>query len=260
MSTLLLGVKAHSQTIIDKAHKTELGVPPKNLVFNNGKKLRQTNQWPRRREEILQIFQEHVYGKTPLNSHSSTYETIELNRPALNQKALRTQVKISLKHHQIEHELYMLIYIPTNPNKAKDIFTSLNFQGNHTISKDPAILLNKSWTHKRESVGILSHHAQESHRGTMQNRWPPDLIISRGSGLATMCYADLEPDKPKFYSQSVRQVIFRQDNEAWSAIGAWAWELSQMAYVLSTHVEFKHQPLFVCGHSRLRKVALWAEA
>src|SRR6185436_7490806 len=66
---------------------------PDPLVFNDGKPVRTSADWmKRRRPEIIELFEANVYGRSPQPPKSSRYEVFETDKNALDGKAIRKQV------------------------------------------------------------------------------------------------------------------------------------------------------------------------
>ena len=119
----------------------------------------------------------------------------------------------------------LLIVLPIKGNRACPIFLGYNFRGNHSIHRSPAISLAKVWNKQQELVT-----AGEDTRGQSSGRWPLAKIISRGYGLATLYYGDIDPDFDDGFENGVHKLYpdlqNRPDN--WSSIGAWAWGLHRV--------------------------------
>ncbi|HEY4334464.1 MAG TPA: hypothetical protein VGM89_01165, partial [Puia sp.] len=95
------------------------------------------------------------------------------------------------------------------------------------------------------------------------SQWPLKDILSRGYGVVTAWYWDIEPDRPDGWQTGIRtklSSILQIEPYEWSAIGAWAWGLERIADYLQTDRSVDAKKMIVIGHSRLGKTALWAGA
>ncbi|MFW5760737.1 MAG: acetylxylan esterase, partial [Cyclobacteriaceae bacterium] len=147
------------------------------------------------------------------------------------------------------------------------VFLGLNFYGNHTISADTFININQGWIRNNDDFGVVNNRATEKSRGVRVNRWPLQMIIDAGYGLATIYYGDLDPDKtnPIDWEDGIHPLFARQgqaepDSNQFGAIGAWSWGLSRAVDYFETDDDIDNNHIALMGHSRLGKAALWAGA
>lgn len=241
---------------------------PDPLTFANGNKVRTADEWRKsRRGEILRLFQDNVYGRTPSNGPKPRFEVDSIDNNALRGTAIRKQITISFSERETDPKIHMLVYLPTQVKGSVPVFLSLNFGGNHTVDVDPGIALTDVWIREQptETATLVRKPATEKNRGQSASRWPIERILSRGYGVATACYGDIEPDFDGGMEHGVRKLFLAPgqkqpaDNE-WGAIGAWAWGLSRMADYLQTDKAIDGSKIALLGHSRLGKAALWAGA
>ena len=231
----------------------ESGVPPYSLpnplVNLDGTSVSSSGVWfSKRRPEIMRLFTEQVYGKSPGPSSVVNYSTLETG-DALNGLAVRKQVRLSLTQGGKTLSFIVLMYIPKNLSAPVPVFLSLNFSGNHTISNDPAIILGP---------GL-------DPRGSDSERWPVQYIISQGYGLVTANYEDLAPDDNDGWDDGVHALFDDPAEEprpadAWGNIAGWAWGMSRILDYLETDTAIDAEGVVAMGHSRLGKTALWAGA
>ncbi len=239
---------------------------PDPLLLSDGERVTDAATWSqRRRPEILRLFEEHVYGKSPGRPQAMKFQVTSVAADALGAKATRKQVAVHFTGEEGGPQMDLLIYLPNAAEKPVPLFIGLNFSGNHSIHDDPGITLSTSWMRDRPQYGIKNHRATEESRGKASSRWPVEMILDRGYGLATIYYGDIDPDFHDGFKNGVHPLFYKPGQtkpapDEWGSIGAWAWGLSRAMDYLETDPEVDHQHVAVLGHSRLGKTALWAGA
>jgi hypothetical protein len=239
---------------------------PDPLVFLNGAKVRTAAAWrEHRRPEILGLYEQHVYGRSPGRPKTMLFAVTSLDRQALGGQATRKEVSIWFNDRKEGPRMDLLLYVPNGGTKPVPAFLGLNFEGNHAVQRDPGIALSKQWMRESRGNDVVDHRATEAARGNESSRWPVEKILARGYALATAYYGDLEPDFPDGWKQGVRSTVFATAEppippEESGAIGAWAWGLSRALDYLETDRDVDARRVAVMGHSRLGKTALWAGA
>ena len=237
---------------------------PDPLVFESGEDVSDVEGWRRRRDEILELFQSHVYGRSPGAPTSLRSEVLESESTALGGRAVREQVRLRFGERG-SPRVDVLIYRPARMDRAVPAFLGLNFFGNHSIHTDPGILLSDQWMPDDPSCGIQDHRATERSRGTRADGWPVETIVERGYGLVVAYCGDLDPDYDDGFQNGVHPLFYREgqsrpDPDQWGAIGAWAWGLCRILDFLESYPAVDHRRVAAIGHSRLAKTALWAAA
>ncbi len=238
---------------------------PDPLVMQDGTKVTSAEMWrTKRRPEILELFRKHVYGRSPDRPKGMTFKVFDHDPKALNGKAMRKQVTVSFTGKPDGPSMDILMYLPNQAKKPVPLFVLLNFQGNHSISTDPAIKLCTSWL-PRKRTGVVKNRATEEARGVAKARFPVEKILARGYGLATIYYGDIDPDYHDGFKNGVHGAFDKEHGEkrpadAWGSIGAWAWGLSRAQDYFETDKDVDNQRVMVLGHSRLGKTSLWAGA
>ena len=229
---------------------------PDPLVCVDGTTVTEANTWhSKRRQEIFDLFESHVYGKAPDKPESITFKVIEEDEAALDGKAIRKQIRMTLEN---DVAVDILLYLPSDATKPVPVFLGLNFFGNQSIHPDPQIILTQSWCRPNSSKGIVNNRATEASRGVSASRWPVEKIIERGYGLATIYCGDIDPDFHDEFANGVHPL--GSDDDSWGTIAAWAWGLSCALDYLEQDPAVDANRVAVIGHSRLGKTALWAGA
>jgi len=233
---------------------------PDPLVFTDGKPVRNAQDWQKRRREILELFAASVYGHSPKPARSIRYKVFDIDKNALNGKALRKQVTIYFSPKDDGPKEDLLIYIPAAVHKPVPLILSLNFSGNQAVINDPGVKLGTIWTrdkHERQRVSEVS-------RGRDHN-FDVEKVLARGYGFATIYYQDIEPDFNGGYQFGIRPLFLKPGQtdpaaDDWGAIGAWSYGLSRAMDYLEKDKAVDAQRVAIMGHSRLGKTVLWAGA
>ena len=181
----------------------------------------------------------------------------------LGGKATRKQVALTLVNNGHALTVNILMYIPTKPSGTVPAFLGLNFQGNHSISTDPSIILNTNWMRPQDGGLVVDSRATERTRGVASSRWPVEMIIDSGYALVTAYYGDIDPDYHDGFSNGAHALFENPDQrtpESWGSIAGWAWGLSRIMDYLETDSSIDQGRVALLGHSRLGKTSLWAGA
>lgn len=203
--------------------------------------------WKKRRAEILQMFEREMYGRSAPRPSSVKFELLEVNQEALDGKAVRKQVKV-------DPGFEVLIYLPRQVKGPVPVFLGMNYTGNHGATNDPAVRVSTAWMRQKENP-----------RGSQASRWSIDRALSRGYGVATVYYGDLDPDFDDGFHNGIHPLFYKPGQtrpapDEWGSIGAWAWGLSRALDYLEKDEMVDAKRVAVLGHSRLGKAALWAGA
>ncbi len=255
---------AAGQTNYDESKVPEYALPDP-LTMEDGREVTTAQMWcEERRPEVLQLFEEHVYGKSLGPPPALRFEVFEQSEDALDGQAIRKQVRVHFVEEDDGPSMDILIYLPREVEGPVPLFVGLNFYGNHTVHHDPAIRLSDRWMRPNEQFRIVDNRATEASRGR-SDRWPLALILSRGYGLATIYCGDLSPDNANRFDQGVIRLFYQAgqtepEPDQGRTIAAWAWGLSRALDYFETVEAIDHQRVAVMGHSRLGKTALWAGA
>lgn len=246
---------------------------PDPLILLNGHTVHDAATFQsQRRPEILRLFEENVYGRTPQDHIPKSVRITSTDDHALGGTAIRRQITVTFGD-SIRRQMHILLYLPAHAAHTVPVFIGLNFSGNQTVNSDPGIDLPAVWIPDPalkstpiagELAGHILQPALEESRGKASSEWQLPLILSRGYGLATVYAGDLEPDFATGIGYGIRPLFLGEKRlpsaDDWGAIGAWAWGMSRIADYLATDPAVDRGKLIAIGHSRFGKTALWAAA
>ena len=232
---------------------------PKMLIDNQGRAVQSAEQWSQiRRNEILALFEEYMYGKVP----DFEYKT-EIYRRRLDTdlpQATQEEVAIAISTGKGRIRLNMLLTLPKSSSRVP-IFLGLNFHGNHVTSENDQVSMTSNYVINNSSLGITKNLAGKAQRGKRASRWPVELILKKGYGLATIHCGDIDPDIDDGFRNGAHALFGDTPaSNQWGTIAAWAWGLSRAMDYLVTDDRINPDQVAVIGHSRLGKAALWAGA
>lgn len=234
---------------------------PDPLVTKGGERVRDAGAWWKvRRPEIVRLFEEDMYGRSPTRAIGVRAEVFDRDDHALGGKAIRKQVAIHFSDKPDGPTANMLMYLPADAKTPVPMFLVISFNGNHKVSPEPAIKLGVTWDRQTKA----RRPTPESDRATAV---APELekALARGFGFATICYNDIEPDFLGGIEYGIRPLFFKSGQTApapdeWGAIAAWGWGLSRALDYLETDRQVDAKRVAIVGHSRLGKTVLWAGA
>ncbi|MEO5820999.1 MAG: acetylxylan esterase [Vicinamibacteraceae bacterium] len=193
--------------------------------------------WTARREEIVDLFRDNVYGHSPGPPEHLSFKVIEENPRALAGAATLRRVAIVSRQAQRTHQFELTLFLPNTPGRAR-VFVLIN--NRPASNTDPT---------RAEKSGF----------------WPVEQVIARGYGMAAFHYGQLAPDDKDTYRSSVMALFDRpaaadRPAHTWGALAAWAWGASRALDYLATDARVDASHVAIVGHSRGGKAALWAGA
>ncbi len=216
---------------------------PEILTDGTGKAVETEEDYEKRRLELLEAYEKNMYGKTPAEGFETSFEVVE-SGDALDGKAMRQQVKITVTTEKGSCDAMLLLYLPKSDN-PRGVFVGENFGGDTMIWTDGEIL-----------PSVTQENAEHASADSA-DLWPVEDIVGRGYGVATMCYLDWGADDKDTYRE---RLLCLFDDEDTTAFSAWAFGISRAVDYLSTLDGVDMENIASVGHSRLARVSLWAGA
>src|ERR1019366_7330922 len=119
---------------------------PGPLVLANGKPVRDAKTWnEKRRPEIVRLFEENQYGRSPGRPASMSFDVFDKGTPALEGKAVRRQVTIYFSADKAGPKMDLLVYVPANAAGPVPLLLNLGFSANSSTVNDPGVKVGEVW-------------------------------------------------------------------------------------------------------------------
>ncbi len=240
---LALPVMSHAEQATDREYINL----PELMVMEDGTPVTSQEEFAARRQELLTLFADTMYGPIPAHGFETSFEVLE-EGDTLDGTAIRKQIKIHVSTEKGSSDALMLLIVPKSDAPVLVVY-GLSFGAVHTVLDDAQILASYS-VRKYPNV-------EEDTRGIQADMWCIAQAVQRGYGIAVVFCDDFSPDNTRTYN---RRIISLFDEPDFKGISAWAFGLERMADYLQTDENVDASRLVVTGMSRLGKAALWAGA
>jgi len=231
---------------------------PEPLVLANGKSVRDAKTWyQKRRPEILRLFEENQFGRSPGLPPGMTFDVFDKGTPALDGKAIRRQVTVLFSPDKNGPKMDLLIYLPAGARKPVPLLLNLSFSANSNVVDDPGVKAGEVWSRDKKRIPAA--------KGANFGKLPITALLGQGIGVASLYYGDIDPDFAGGIPYGVRRLFLSPGKtepapDEWGAIAAWAWGLSRAMDYLETEKSVDAKRVAILGVSRLGKTVLWAAA
>ncbi len=231
---------------------------PDPLTLTNGKPVRDAKTWnQKRRPEIVRMFEENQFGRSPGRPVGMSYDVFDKGTPALDGKALRRQVTIYFSSNKTGPKMDLLVYLPAHATKPVPLLLNVSFTANSNAVSDPGIKPGEIWNRDKKRVPA----PKDGRFGSLKVL----PFLEAGFGIATFYYGDVDPDFLGGVSQGVRASYLKPGqtepaSNEWGAIAAWAWGASRAFDYLETDKGVDAKRIAITGISRLGKTVMWAGA
>ena len=188
-----------------------------------------------RRHEVLSFFKNEVYGQMVHTYDSSSFVFTKMDVDAMNKKATLKEVQLTVWKVGKSVRINLLYFVPNNRKGAVPVFLLINNRDKKNT--DP--------TRKEKS-----------------EFWPAEILIDSGYAVAAFHVSDLAPDDKETYQNGAMQLYPEQMKvpNGMKAIGSWAWGASRVLDYFEQDADINSKRVFVVGHSRGGKAALWSGA
>ena len=201
-------------------------------------RVRTSADWPPRRDAILNLFRDTVYGRSPGRPERLAFEVLQTDPKAMAGAATLKRVSIVSRVQGRRLAFELVLFLPNRPAGRVPVFLLIN--NRPASNTDPT---------RREQSGF----------------WPAESMIARGFGMAAIQVGQLAPDDPLRFRDGALALFEgtssgARPEHAWGALAAWAWGASRALDYLVTDARVDAARVAVVGHSRGGKAALWAGA
>jgi hypothetical protein len=221
---------------------------PDPLVLANGRPVRDRNTWTRqRRNEIIRLYEDEIYGRVPANAPKVRWEVTETDAAARGGTAVLKRVVGHIGTATDFPRINLTVVTPANSHGPVPLILSINFGGGPPRAGGPGAAA------KAPPTAIAGE--------------PPIAadLLARGWGYAMVGYQDIQPDRANAFTEGVIGLTLRpgQTQPApgdWGTIAAWAWGVSRTVDYLETDKSVDKTQIALHGFSRLGKTVLWAAA
>jgi hypothetical protein len=220
---------------------------PDPLVLQNGEPVRTAEQWfKQRRPEIVKLYENEIYGRTPERAPRVTFTVTETDTNALEGVAIRKHIVGRLGDSTDAPTVNVFLYTPAKSKGPVPVLLHMMFFGS-----DPG---------RTSVVGSTN-----GGRPRFSESGPLTNILARGYGYAALRYTEFEGDSATNNLLRARKLALapgqtKPGADEWGTISVWAWGASRVLDYLETEPAVDAKRVAVIGHSRLGKTALWVGA
>ena len=231
---------------------------PDPLLLAGGKPVGDARTWNEiRRAEIVRLFEENQYGRSPGRPAAMSFDVFDKGTPALDGKAIRRQVTIYFSADKAGPKMDLLVNVPDNAPGPVPLLLNLSFSANSTTVDDPGVKVGEVWGRDKKKA--------PAPQGMTFGRVNVTRLLDAGFGFATVYYGDIDPDFPGGVPFGVGALYLKSGQSApspdeWGSIAAWAWGLSRALDYLETDKGVDARRVAIMGVSRLGKTVMWAGA
>ena len=253
---LLLAAPAVAQTARTNTDEVKVGtytLPP--ILADNAGKPVAARDWPRRRAEILRLFEQHQFGRTPAARVPVRTSITERDGAGLGGIARRTQAHLIVGKGQQAPVIRVVLYTPGAAKGRVPVLLHIGFSPNGSTLDDPGVEEGQGWD-------AATRSRIPGRKAMLLKGFDPRPFLRRGFAVAHVYYGDIEPDHDWGADKGVRAAMGEtaRNPDSWGAIGAWSWGLSRVADWLQQQPGIDRKRIALSGASRLGKAVLWAAA
>ncbi len=242
--------KSPNAANFDESKVAPLRNLPDPLTLNSGKKVTSAGVWWRaRRPEIVELFDEDVYGRVPPKVPRVHWET----KSTINEKVGNISVITKQLVGIVDNSSYPLISV--------NILLTLTVPAN-APGRVPVIMeLGLS----PEALAAIKQRFTDAQWATLQGPDPPwqQRVLAKGWGYAVLIPTSVQADNGAGLTEGIIGLVNQgqpRKLDDWGALRAWAWGASQALDYFATDTLVDSKQVGIEGLSRYGKAALVAMA
>ncbi len=199
-------------------------------IFTSGK---DAENWKFRRSEIMKLFEENVYGKTPKTELDEVNSSLIQHLETTGGICKNTYM-LRFRKDKTYCGMRFEVYYPLKTDRLLPSIVLIN-----PFSRNPYVLASEERAHEY---------------------FPYDIIVAHGYAAVQVSVDDICMDDPQQFQFGLMQLIPRNSDTGWGALGVWAWAASRVVDFLCETAQFDAKRIAVAGCSRAGKAALWCGA
>ncbi|WP_010283700.1 alpha/beta hydrolase family protein [Bacillus timonensis] len=232
----------------------------------------QNEKWDEeRRKSILQAFEEEVYGCSPKDGFSVSWNIVK-EEPFKNIGTKRV-VEIYIDAPKGRHSFLLYVFIPKTASQHNPVPVMLSISITPRFPQPSGMVNGKELDELLKVVGdrvetlptpseLPKPEPYDLENNTNDEKWPVEVLLSKGYATAAFYAEDIGPDNETKYQEGI--ISYFEDNKeapnSWGTIAAWAFGASRAIDYLTTDSLLDKSKISVIGHSRGGKTALWCAA
>ncbi len=223
---------------------------PDPLVLNDGKKVRSTKLWwKKRRPEIVEDFDREIYGRVPKNVPAVHWEVASTIKENVGGVPVITKKLVG----HVDNSSYPLINV--------DIQLTLTAPAN---APGPVPVMMEFGL-SPETLAALKKRFTEAQWAAFAGNGPPwqEQVLAKGWGYAILIPTSVQADNGEGLTQGIIGLVNKgqpRKLDDWGALRAWAWGASRAIDYFETDKSVDAKQVGIEGLSRYGKAALVAMA
>lgn len=208
---------------------------PDPFVSEKGKLIQTVADWESiRRPEIMQLFQNEVYGQIPKDFDKISFEVISETANPYPEIADLEEVNITVERNGKSHTMRINFFLPKTGKGPFPVILLINYLPKYPDGK----LVDEAF-------------------------WPVPELIKRGFATASFHAETVAPDIAESYQNGIITSLYPEQigqANGMKALGAWGWAAMRAMDYFEQHPKIDSKQSILVGHSRTGKAALWASA